>query len=181
MACGRELENKLQRELHDARKVRATGTEVAATCATGIAGRVVGSAIASDFIGICSPAGIIGRRTRIASQPGVFHVIEHVEGFRPEFKVLAFGHREMLDQCHIKIRAPRIAQDVSPGIAESESGWQHEHTWIEEKWTEPGQGASQRAAETPCFGLPTKSGYEPEVENPLPTPALSAVALKPSL
>ena len=66
-------------------------------------------------------------------------MIEDVERFRPEFKILAFGNREVLDQCHVEIRAPGITENVSPSISESESGGQHEHIWIVEKRTEARQ------------------------------------------
>ena len=72
-------------------------------------------------------------------------MIEYIEGFGAEFEIRAFSYREMLDQRHVEIRAPGIAQNVSPGIAERESGRQHEHIRIVEKRTKSGEWACQRA------------------------------------
>src|SRR5579863_4018590 len=85
------LENKFQPKLQNARQMSSGGAQIGVPGARGVTGREISPAIASDLIGIGAVAGVIRRRPCIAAQPGIFHMIEHVEGFGAELKVFRFG------------------------------------------------------------------------------------------
>jgi hypothetical protein len=60
-------------------------------------------------------------------------VIEDVEGFGPEFKVLALGDGEVLEQGHIEVSPPGIVQNIPSGVAESQASGGYEHGGVEKK------------------------------------------------
>jgi len=64
---------------------------------------------------------VVRGRARVTTQPRILSVVEYVEGFGAELEVFAFGHGDVLQQGHVKVRAPRIPQIVSSRIAESKT------------------------------------------------------------
>ena len=104
--------------------------------AGGIARRVVGAAVADHGAGSIPRTRVRASRPPIAAQPVEFRVIEHVERFRPEFKVLALGNREVFEQGHVEIRTPGIVQNVPSGVAEGQAPRCCEGCGIEQKGPE---------------------------------------------
>ena len=100
------LEDKLQRQLQDARVVRRRRAEQCIGRATRIWSC---SSIASNLIRASTRTiGVRGSRTGIAAQPIVFKMVEHIERLSPEFKILALCDRETLEQRHVEVRPPGI-------------------------------------------------------------------------
>ena len=156
-----KLENKLQRQLQNSRIVCGSWPEQHAGQAGRIARRVVGTAVADNRAGGVPCSGIRTCRSSVAAQPVKFRVIEHVEGFRPEFKVLALSDREVFEQGHVEVRPPGIVQICfvrrrrTSGLCGATNA-----AGLKSSGPNPAKGVFW----TPVLGSPTRSGYEPPSE-----------------
>src|SRR6202042_556408 len=94
-------EEKLQRQLQDARVVCAAGMQEALVETTLVASGIVGAAVATDPVANAVP----------------LRVIEHVEGFGAELETGALVYREVLEQPRVEVPAAGNIQEVTAGIA----------------------------------------------------------------
>ena len=62
------------------------------------------------------------RRGQIVVRQPEIHVVEHVEGFRPELEADPLVHRGHLQQPEVGIEVSRSAQDVLAGVTELPGG-----------------------------------------------------------
>ena len=104
--------------------MRRVGLQQPVSETTGIAGGIVRSAVAADSVRSSDSGAvrIVRGRASVTAEPGIFAVVEYVEGFGAEFKIFRFGYCEVFQQRHIKVGAPGIAQDVPAGVTESKPG-----------------------------------------------------------
>src|SRR5580704_16612329 len=71
-------------------------------------------------IGIANRA-IRSSRSQVPTQPGIFDVVEDIEGFSAELESHRLLNSEALKQSHIEVRAMRIGEEVSWRIAKRQS------------------------------------------------------------
>lgn len=72
-----------------------------------------------------------GERTLRITRDAKIRMIDQIVGFRSNCDLLAFRQLKALLQCHIKLREPRSAQDISPSITKLAGGRQRKGTRIE--------------------------------------------------
>src|SRR3984957_4607956 len=64
----------------------------------------------------------------------------------------------MLQERHIEIRSPGIAQNISAGIAKRQAGWKHERRRVVEKRSKAIEPGGQRAAGSSVIGIAYEVG-----------------------
>src|SRR5580698_4426885 len=106
MVCPTRLEEELQRQLQDARVVRAVRVQKTLAKTAGIARRIVGAAITTDRVVDAAP----------------LRVIEHVEGFGAELEIGPLIQEEVLEQTRVHVPTPGIIHEVAAGISECQTG-----------------------------------------------------------
>ena len=89
-------------------------------CACRIARRII-RAVASERIVRVPERTIAGCGATVSSQPCVFNVVEDIESFGAKFESHALLDREVLEDRHIKVRAPRVGEIVSWRVPECQA------------------------------------------------------------
>lgn len=82
------------------------------------AGRVDRAAVATDDV-VTAAARIVGVvNTKLG-------MVKDIEDIRVETKLTKLRELEVLDQTHIEIQSAGIVEEISTGIAESQTSWRH--------------------------------------------------------
>src|SRR6266849_3818551 len=133
-AVCRRSENKLQRQLQNARVMRSSGPEEAtARQARRITGREVWSAVAACGVGKGGDGAIVCSRACVAPNISKLSVIENVEGLRAEFKAHALLDGEVFEKRHVEVRLARVVQEISAGITKGQPTGCNKHRRVEQQ------------------------------------------------
>ena len=94
-----------------------------------VARRIV-RAVASERAVSVPKRTVVGGGTTVSPQPSVFNVVEDIESFGAKFKSHALLDREVLENRHIEVRAPRIGEIVSRRVPECQAAGCSKCRWI---------------------------------------------------